>query len=718
MRNDESNNPFVGPVPCSEVHAKNFYGRTAELRDLIQKVRIQDLTIITAESGAGKTSLINAGLIPALRYWREGDIASMGFALYVGTWGSIAQQSDTAGGGLSIGDSANIFREAVTTALEELGKLVRENSDLVGIKQLKKDLDALDPVLSLYKDETLHTDQATLLGQYIEDIKTALPENKLILIVDQAEEFMGSGVSAGRAFLTEALSTLASLIKTSDVKVIISLREEYMSKLRQLENMYLPLGPRIFHLYPLTWDNAIKALVNVASSSGRFKIGIAEMDTVLTWANSFTHHDGIDKNTATVEMLTAQAFLTDIYDRAYDSLQSQGLADDECQIVIDKDHLDKYLHALYEAEPRLNGQDKDLYIGALLRWIDRAFNGLGEDGPLIRRVAANMGSVLATPRGYKSHITRGNLIFHAIREELTMCLKGGSKKGKKAEKQEIAKMLDNIRRLLKENKPLTSDDGYNDLTIKLWAAACTAVDQLADKNILKNCGQDEFQSSILSLQHDGYASALTEWCTDPRRREDDVLVPDIGVYGKQIIRMNHIRKQDLERLRWDGCFVDGLTITDVHFRKCSFDASFITKCTFKNCIFTDCKINGAFILKGSFKHVKFDHCAMLGTVIRGTRWDDVAFIDCNLSSAVIRGVRLKNALHFNKSKAHYAQLYTFKPAGGQANQQISAHKFDIYGSLFQDFDEKDRERFDCLHWTEFTRIAPPQEKKSARKTAF
>lgn len=710
MRSKNNNNPFVGPVPCSESDAMNFYGRDVELRDLLQKVKIQALTIITAESGAGKTSLINAGLIPALRYLREGDTESTGFALYVGSWGSIAQKSESAGGGIAIGATADIFRQAVNAALKDIDKRAEDYSVPVGIKQLKTDLKALSAVPSQYENQPDRQSPEVYLAAYIAEIKKALPGHKLILIVDQAEEFMGSGVGAGRDFLTMALTTLASLIQTEGVKVIISLREEYMGRLRLLEGMYLPLAPRTFHLYPLAWDNARKTLVQVAVSSDRVDIGEAEMDTVLEWANSSSYNQAVDRNTATVDMLSAQAFLSDIYDTVYDSMKSKGVDADALPIRADKQCLEGYKNALHEAEPRLKEQEKDFYIGALLRWIDRAFEELGDDGPLIRRIAANMGSVLATPRGFKSHITRGSLIFHAIREEMPMCFKDDR------EKKQLADKINTARKLLKAGKGLSAEAGYNERAVKIWRAAGDAVDRLVEENILKVCGQDD-SDVILSLQHDGYASALTEWCTDPKRREDDALVPDIGVYGKQIVRTKPIEQPELKELRWDGCFVDQVEVSNVDFIDCSFDASFMTNCVFTDCNFVKCKINGAFILNGSLTKVKFEHCTMLGTVIKNMVWDTVAFVDCNISSAVISDIRLENALRFEKSKALYAQLYTFKPVDESRPPRITAQEFNIFGALFQDFDEKNKECFDCQHWTEYTSKAPPLEEKSADEAA-
>jgi WD40 repeat protein len=62
--------PYVGPKPFEERHSGIFCGRDNEARDLLSVVIAQREVIVFAKSGAGKTSLLNAGLLPLLK--REG----------------------------------------------------------------------------------------------------------------------------------------------------------------------------------------------------------------------------------------------------------------------------------------------------------------------------------------------------------------------------------------------------------------------------------------------------------------------------------------------------------------------------------------------------------------------------------------------------------------------------------------------------------------------
>ena len=60
------NNPYVGPRPYERGERRNFYGRDRDARDLIGVILSEQVTLFYAQSGAGKTSLLNAQVIPTL----------------------------------------------------------------------------------------------------------------------------------------------------------------------------------------------------------------------------------------------------------------------------------------------------------------------------------------------------------------------------------------------------------------------------------------------------------------------------------------------------------------------------------------------------------------------------------------------------------------------------------------------------------------------------
>ena len=63
----DPDSPWLGLQSFSERTQRYFFGRTAELQDLFERVVHKPLTVLFGQSGLGKTSLIQAALVPRLR---------------------------------------------------------------------------------------------------------------------------------------------------------------------------------------------------------------------------------------------------------------------------------------------------------------------------------------------------------------------------------------------------------------------------------------------------------------------------------------------------------------------------------------------------------------------------------------------------------------------------------------------------------------------------
>jgi hypothetical protein len=58
--------PYVGPRPFEREHAPLFFGRDREANELVSLIISHTEVLLYAQSGAGKSSLVNARLIPLL----------------------------------------------------------------------------------------------------------------------------------------------------------------------------------------------------------------------------------------------------------------------------------------------------------------------------------------------------------------------------------------------------------------------------------------------------------------------------------------------------------------------------------------------------------------------------------------------------------------------------------------------------------------------------
>lgn len=64
---DTRQNPYVGPRTFTRKEGERFFGRESEARDLLARVISERLVLFYAQSGAGKSSLLNTRLIPQLQ---------------------------------------------------------------------------------------------------------------------------------------------------------------------------------------------------------------------------------------------------------------------------------------------------------------------------------------------------------------------------------------------------------------------------------------------------------------------------------------------------------------------------------------------------------------------------------------------------------------------------------------------------------------------------
>ncbi len=64
---DEDDSPFRGLLPFDERHQHVFFGRDAEVAAVVERLRSQPVLTIVGASGAGKSSFVQAGVIPRLR---------------------------------------------------------------------------------------------------------------------------------------------------------------------------------------------------------------------------------------------------------------------------------------------------------------------------------------------------------------------------------------------------------------------------------------------------------------------------------------------------------------------------------------------------------------------------------------------------------------------------------------------------------------------------
>jgi len=221
-------NPYVGPRPYERRHQQNFYGRTREARDLLALIMAERVVVLYAPSGAGKTSLLNAKVIPALEDEEFVVLPS-------------ARVGSSPPPEIPLEQVSNVFMYSVLLSL--MGEQTAP--------------DAL----------TTHT-LTSFLQQYYPEPEETEESAPLLLILDQFEELF----TAHRARWQDAQDFFAQVSAALEaiprLGILFSMREDFLAEL----DPYVALLPRRlrarFRLTLLSPEGALEAIVKPAANRG------------------------------------------------------------------------------------------------------------------------------------------------------------------------------------------------------------------------------------------------------------------------------------------------------------------------------------------------------------------------------------------------------------------------------------------------------------------
>ena len=257
---------YPGVQSFEEADSGRFFGRKVATDALLMRVLSVRLLLQFAPSGAGKTSLLNAGLFPRLR--------PRGYLPF----------------SVRLNEPTETLIAAVTRSL-------RDAATRGGLR---------DPVIP---------DDATSLWDLLARVRLFSPQLVLltpVIVFDQFEEVFTLRDAAFRegfahevGELTRGRKAHAAEENSPEVKVIISLREEYLGVLEEMSTAIPDLFRERMRLVPLTGEEAREAMVEPALLPGdwcspRFRFERACLDQLIDFI------DGVSERVHVIETLTLQ----------------------------------------------------------------------------------------------------------------------------------------------------------------------------------------------------------------------------------------------------------------------------------------------------------------------------------------------------------------------------------------------------------------------------
>ena len=259
--------PYRGLLPFGEADAEIFYGRQRMITELAVVVAGQvsrgGLIIVTGASGAGKSSLIRAGLLPALA------------------------------GGLQVQGSAHWPRLVLTPSRNPLAELAAQLAARGGISAIsvREQLDHDPGQARLLARQVLLADAAR------HDRPAGADDGRLVVVVDQFEELFTLSPGAERRRFIAALCSMAA--RPGDVGgpegaagpggaagsggaalVVIAVRGDFVDRCAAFPELAAALQDSQFIVGPMTEQDLRLAITGPADAAG-LQLEHGLVDTVL-----------------------------------------------------------------------------------------------------------------------------------------------------------------------------------------------------------------------------------------------------------------------------------------------------------------------------------------------------------------------------------------------------------------------------------------------------
>jgi len=253
---------YPGAQPFSSQQHNIFFGRDKDSASLFQLIRLEPLVVLYGKSGTGKSSLINAGVMPLIR--EESDFLPI--PIRFGAWieGKKAEPVEIAIASLMRENRPETFLDRLHLKEKTLWHVMK-NWQISEDGQLNIILifDQFEELFTYPSEQIQHfkVQLAELLrGQVPQHYRDALEENQKADSLDLGPE------------------QLTLLESPFNLRVLLSIRSDRMSLLDQLSD-YLPtILKNCYSLGPLSYEEAEDAILEPAYQKGNFTVGVFDYE--------------------------------------------------------------------------------------------------------------------------------------------------------------------------------------------------------------------------------------------------------------------------------------------------------------------------------------------------------------------------------------------------------------------------------------------------------
>ena len=241
---------YPGAQPFTQEQKDLFFGRKEDTEKTIQLIKLEKLVVIYSKSGLGKSSLINAGIIPTIK--EEEDYKPL-----VIRFGAYTKDKNQA--------PATISRLRITPKRNKfyLDKLLKKEFSLWSAVKYQQ-LQGSDKIILFFDQfEELFTYPNKTINQFCRQLAELLNNQ----IPQRYRNALEQQFKEKNVQLTD--QELDHLHEPFEVKIVFAIRSDRLSLLNQLKK-YLPNVLRnCYELTPLNRNQAEEAIFNPAYKKGK-----------------------------------------------------------------------------------------------------------------------------------------------------------------------------------------------------------------------------------------------------------------------------------------------------------------------------------------------------------------------------------------------------------------------------------------------------------------
>lgn len=622
--------PYQGPIPLDR--DQPLFGRGSAVATLCRMVIQRQLVTVTASSGVGKTSLLQAGLIPSLE--------EAGF--------TVARFSEW--GGLEGEDPDERFVAAIRWALNE-------------------DPDA--------EDETLIDTMERWRG---------LHGSQLVVIFDQFEELFRQDRELGIGFLG-TLQDVLSGAAPYPFKYVLSLRSEFKDEVAALERALDPRDYDSYKLEELSVDVA-EELIGEAPTIVLPAPGVViDPHAVRFLADGWNAARGRDRASNAVDspvgMLHLQALLWRLWHDIKPVLGSTITHDDLLRVGLPPDFAtstdaarDEFSEALEDYAERRLKTFTDGWPNADQARETRYL--LGDLVPLLSSGTYKL--IRETPDLAAESLPEALLDLGVPDRVLADAVAWAERRAGLDAVAEDALKAELESHLVSHGFDTTPDIALNPAAGRLFGASPArvvaelvvgfrrAIDWLEDAHLVRTA-QTRQRTRVVALVHDGFGPALTRWAARVRSEPERAFTGLLALSGIRVfpsLQPDGSRRTvkvdtsgEHRHVIWQGCIVEG-ALEDLTFVECDF--------------------RGTLFLRSDLRRVTFRDCILWGALFKGCTMDDVTIESTHGggfgAGAVTRSDR--------ERRLDEIQTLTFGPGGTIDQGGVTLRGLSGYGVFFID----------------------------------